>query len=120
MPLLPASAVVSATMFALLAGMAAIAATYPIGAGLMPILIGVPAALLAGWQLLDDIRNRRVAQTEDRSQPDATVRTFREGAAIAWLALFVAMNLAGGFVGGGRWRSSSASDTGFVNPGERR
>ncbi|APX89464.1 hypothetical protein BV394_06830 [Brevirhabdus pacifica] len=94
-------------VFALFAGAALMALALPQKAAFMPLLIAVPGALLAGAQLLLDIRDMR----REASDPDATRRAHRErvaedggrseGVMFLWLGIFTALLLGAGFIVGG-------------------
>ena len=81
---------VAITLFALFVGMVAAASTYPTQARLVPLVFGIPAALLALWQLRAEVSSF----TRVRGRADSVPATL-------WLAGFAGMVLAGGFVAGG-------------------
>jgi hypothetical protein len=83
---------VASTLFAVFAAMVAAAASYPQEARLVPLIVGVPAMALAGWQLWRELTGERAKMDEPATN---------EGASIAWLAFFALLVLAGGFVAGG-------------------
>jgi formate-dependent nitrite reductase membrane component NrfD len=74
---------------------AAGAARYPAEARLVPLVVAVPAVLLAAWQLQRDVR-RKPAGAVDSAAVSAEAPI-----AIMWLAIFVLLVLLGGFVIGG-------------------
>ena len=89
--------IVAAVMFAVFILMAAAASRYPPQARLVPLVIGIPAALLSGYQLVRDISTPRTT-TEGTDGPfDAA--GLRLG--VIWLLLFIVLVLAGGFTFGG-------------------
>ena len=88
---------VTATLLAVFAGMVAIASGYPPAARLMPLTIGMPAALLTLWELR---RTLAVAPDADAANRSATAQT-SQTAGVAWLVAFVLGIVAGGFVIGG-------------------
>lgn len=91
---------VAAALFAIFVVMVAVATRYPREARLVPLVVGVPAMLLAGWQLSREMTRSRSAAVE----PARGARVFMtraEGRSLAWLAFFTLMVLAGGFVVGG-------------------
>jgi amino acid permease len=91
--------VVSAIMAVIFAGMAALATGYPPEARFVPLLVAGPATMLAAWQLARDLRTRPAPESGVTSTPHGGRND--GGLAIAWLAAFVLMVLAGGFVVGG-------------------
>jgi hypothetical protein len=86
---------VGLALLAVFAGMIAIASGYPPAARLMPLTVGIPAALLTVWELA---RAWRAGQGDA-----ATGRAARAGQAteLAWFIAFVLAIVAGGFVVGG-------------------
>jgi hypothetical protein len=102
--------IVAVVVFVILSAMVAIAVSYTHEARLAPLVVGVPAVLLAGWQLWVEIltRRSRVAQPPGTSDGDNAVDETRgahawsrEAIAIFWLLLFTTMVLIGGLVVGG-------------------
>jgi ABC-type sugar transport system permease subunit len=103
--------VVAGGVFLIFSVMVAMALRYTYEARLVPLVIGLPAAILAGWQLARELiaRGARLDQrrgasgsghpvTVERDEPgDAS----REAIAIVWLLLFTMMVVGGGFVIGG-------------------
>lgn len=83
------------TLLVIFAVMTATASGYPAAARLMPLVIGIPAIVLAAWELWS---TWRAAERE----PAAGRRT-RAGRtrALGWFAGFVVAIVAGGFVVGG-------------------
>lgn len=93
--------VVASTLLAVFTAMVVAATRYSYEARLVPLLIGIPAVLLAGWQLWRELANRG-SQGDDREGTGEGHRdASRERAAIIGLVLFVLTVLAGGFVVGG-------------------
>jgi hypothetical protein len=102
--------IVALVVFMILSAMVGTAVSYTYEAGLVPLVVGVPAMLLAGWQLWMQIliRRSRVAQPPGLSDGDMTADegrrahgSSREAIAVFWLLLFTAMVLIGGLVVGG-------------------
>jgi hypothetical protein len=81
------------TLLAVFAVMTARAVAYPPAARLMPLVIGMPAMLLAAWELWSLWRT----EGEAASGP----RRAGQGRALAWFAGFVLAIAAGGFIVGG-------------------
>jgi hypothetical protein len=92
---------VAAALFAIFAVMVTAALRYPPEARLVPLVVGIPALILAGWQLWREIVRQRSAATEAARPAAPGRRVSTEGASVAWLAAFALMVLAGGFVVGG-------------------
>jgi hypothetical protein len=88
---------VTGLLIAIFATMTGVASLYPSTARLMPLTVGIPAILLATWQL------RREWSAEALSESRSLEPAFRpeEVTAIAWFVLFVLLIVAGGFVIGG-------------------
>ena len=84
-------------MFAIFAGMSIIALGYPEKARFLPLLIGVPAAVMAFTQLVFDIRKNR-ATPRPKPSAEELARRGREVKMFVWFGLFVAGILAFGFV----------------------
>ncbi len=104
--------VTSFVMFALFAGMSALAVGFPTKAGFVPLLIGVPGALLCFAQLLLDLRHpqgepERAGKQRTHTDiggddgPVGPDGTRRELAMFAWLAGFTLTLLGFGFLVGG-------------------
>lgn len=102
--------IVALVVFVILSAMVGTAVSYTYEARLVPLVVGVPAMLLAGWQLRVQILTpgSRVAQppgtadgdnTEDERRPAHAWS--REAVAVFWLLLFTSMVLMGGLVVGG-------------------
>jgi hypothetical protein len=83
----------AATLLVAFAVMTARAVAYPPAARLMPLVIGIPAILLAAWELWSLWR----ADGEPASRP----RRADQAVALAWFAAFVLAIAAGGFIVGG-------------------
>jgi hypothetical protein len=86
---------VPAAMLVVFGGMTATASGFPPAARLLPLVVGVPAILLAAWELW---------RTWSAAAPDASSgprRRAGQGVALAWFAGFVLALVAGGFVVGG-------------------
>jgi len=86
-------------MFAIFLAMTLVALGFPAKARLMPLMIGVPASLLALAQLLTELRaaRRREAPAPDAVAAAAKV-TRAERRMIFWVALFFAGVMAFGFL----------------------
>lgn len=102
--------IVALVVFVILSAMVGTAVSYTYEARLAPLVVGVPAMLLAGWQLWVQILARwsRVAQPPRASDGDNTEDKrrlaqgwSREAVAVFWLLLFTSMVLMGGLVVGG-------------------
>ena len=85
---------VPVTLLAVFALMMATAAGYPPAARLMPLTIGVPAALLTAWEMW---RIWRAAPEKTSSSG----RPAGQAVALAWFIGFVLAIVAGGFIVGG-------------------
>jgi hypothetical protein len=88
---------VAAMMFAVFTVMAAAATMYPPQARLVPLVVGIPAALLSGYQLVREISTTRT--TTERTEGPFDAASLRLG--VSWLLLFIVFVLAGGFTFGG-------------------
>lgn len=87
--------VVAVAMLAAFVAMTAIASSYQYEARLMPLVVGVPAILLAAVQCATSFRTATASNPERRSGSRDDV------AALGWLAVFSALvALAGVLVGG--------------------
>jgi hypothetical protein len=84
-------------MFAVFTVMAAAATMYPPQARLVPLVVGIPAALLSGYQLVREISTTRT--TTERTEGPFDAASLRLG--VSWLLLFIVFVLAGGFTFGG-------------------
>ena len=83
------------TLLVVFAGMTATASGFPAAARLMPLVIGIPAIVLAAWELWS---SWRAAARE----PSAGLPTRAgQAVALAWFAGFVVAIVAGGFIVGG-------------------
>jgi hypothetical protein len=92
---------VAALVLALAAAMVAAALTYPAEANRVPLVVGVPAMLLAAWQLFREVAAGRDNGHAAPLEGGDTGRLARgEGKAILWILLFVGCVLAGGFIVG--------------------
>ena len=89
----------AALMFAIFTAMTLIALGFPAKARLMPLMVGVPACLLALAQLLIELR---AAWRRTAPEPDAVAKASNEARAerrmILWVALFLAGVMAFGFL----------------------
>jgi hypothetical protein len=85
---------VTVTLLAVFAAMIAMAGGYPRAARLMPLVVGIPAALLALWE----VRREWQAGQDGRAGSPAHVG---QAAGLAWLVAFVLGIAAGGFLIGG-------------------
>lgn len=86
----------SAVMLLVFAGMTGLAFTFPPQAQLMPLLIGIPACVMALVQLIRDLRPA-VAAAPDAG-PLAREERRREAKMFLWLAVFFTGVLASGFI----------------------
>jgi hypothetical protein len=102
--------IVAFLMFAIFASMVGAAVGYRHEARLVPLVVGIPALLLAAWQLYTEIRPRGPATSGERGastgdvrapQPAHALTKLREAEAVAWLLLVTGLVLAGGMVAGG-------------------
>ncbi len=91
---------VAGVLAAVFGAMVALAAGYPPEARLVPLAVGIPAAVLAGWQLLGELARARLGMNEAMHRAEEGSSS-REWIAVCWLVLFSLMVLAGGFVIGG-------------------
>ena len=86
-------------MFALFAGACILATGLPTKAAFMPLLVGIPGALLCGAQLILDLRRGPDASAEKNAVADTSAQS--EAQAFGWLALFTVALIGFGFVAGG-------------------
>jgi hypothetical protein len=87
-------------MFALFVAACVLALGLPTKAAFMPLLVGVPGALLCGAQLILDLRRGPDAPVEaDEDDVDTSAQS--EAQAFGWLALFAVALVGFGFVAGG-------------------
>lgn len=86
---------VAVTLLVVFAGMTARASGYPAAARLMPFVIGIPAILLAAWELWSTWR------AAGAGPPAAPRPRAGQTEALAWFAGFVLAIMAGGFIVGG-------------------
>ena len=86
-------------MFALFAGACILATGLPTKAAFMPLLVGIPGALLCGAQLILDLRRGPDASAEKNAVADTSAQS--EVQAFGWLALFTVALIGFGFVAGG-------------------
>ena len=92
-------AATSLFMLALFAGASLLALGLPQKAAFMPLLVGIPGAILCLWQLVLDLRRPPVA---DKKADDETVGETRSEIEIfLWLGAFSGMIIGFGFVIGG-------------------
>jgi hypothetical protein len=84
---------VAATLLLVFVAMTARAVAYPPAARLMPLVIGIPAILLAAWELWS------LWRTEDA--PASRPRRAGQARALGWFGGFVLAIAAGGFIVGG-------------------
>ncbi len=89
---------VSLVMLAIFGAMAVIALDFPVTARMMPLLISLPACVLALAQLIHDLRAGADAKSLGM---EATVERRRELHMFLWLAGFFAAILGFGFLIGG-------------------
>ncbi|HET9270991.1 MAG TPA: hypothetical protein VFO31_22595 [Vicinamibacterales bacterium] len=85
---------VPVTLLAVFTLMIATAAGYPPSARLMPLTIGIPAALLTVWEMW------RVWRAAPEGEP-STRRRAGQAVALVWFTGFVLAIVAGGFIVGG-------------------
>lgn len=93
-------------MLILFSGACLIAAGLPSKAGFMPLLIGVPGALLCLAQLFIDLRSKPVSEEVEGEAAEEVPETVNEAARseremFLWLVVFTACLLCLGFVVGG-------------------
>ena len=88
-------------MFAIFTGVCFMALSLPTKAAFMPLLIGVPGAILCAVQLVIDLRRKPElnVQAEPRHGGSAGARS--EAEVFMWLALYTGAILGFGFVVGG-------------------
>lgn len=87
-------------MFAIFAGASAMALGFPAKAGFVPLLIGIPGAVLCAVQLLIDLRRATRGAPEAKPAGEAP-RAGREAFMLLWLLVFTAGLLGLGFLWGG-------------------
>ncbi|MGR3290216.1 MAG: tripartite tricarboxylate transporter TctB family protein [Paracoccaceae bacterium] len=88
-------------MFAIFAGTCAMAWSLPTKAAFMPLLIGVPGAILCAAQLVIDLRRKLELDVRENPQPGGSEGARSEAEVFIWLALFTGAILGFGFVVGG-------------------
>lgn len=98
--------VVTLVVLLILSTMVGMALSYPYEARLVPLVVGIPSVVLAGWQLGVQAYRQVRQPPPDRAaikSPGSTGEPSpsREAAAAGWLLLFTALVLAGGLVAGG-------------------
>jgi hypothetical protein len=103
--------IVALLMFAIFSTMVGTAAGYRYEARLVPLVVGIPAMLLAAWQLYSEIRTHessaavRASATADEAGGVAagipTTTRSAETESIGWLLLVTGLVLMGGMVAGG-------------------
>lgn len=91
---------VSLSVLVLMGAMVAVATTYPAEVRLVPLVVGLPATVLAAWQTAGAMRRAadgppRDAEREPGSERRPIAKSF------AWLAAFITLVIAVGFVAGG-------------------
>jgi hypothetical protein len=86
--------IVAVTLLVVFAAMTATASSYPPAARLMPLAIGIPALLLAMWEIVRTWRAGRDGQAARRTHAG-------QARAIVWFTGFVLAIFAGGFLLGG-------------------
>ncbi len=91
----------SAAMFAIFAGAAAMAFTLPSQAAFMPLLVGIPGALLCALQLVLDLRRPAPEARPERPRKRPPTQGRSEGEMFAWLGGFTAVLVGFGFLWGG-------------------
>ena len=94
----------TAVMLALFVGASILALGLPQKAAFMPLLVGIPGAILCAWQLAIDLLRREPPEppVEDRTaNPAPETGGQTEVQAFVWLALFFGVLLCFGFVVGG-------------------
>jgi hypothetical protein len=104
-------AIVAFLMFAIFGSMVVTAAGYRHEARLVPLVVGIPALLLAAWQMYVEIRQGGSSADRGSEGSPRDVRTpqpgghaatrSKEAEAVAWLLLVTGLVLAGGMVTGG-------------------
>ena len=92
---------VASTLFVVFVTMVGAAARYPREAGLVPLIVGIPATALAAWQLWREVAKHRRTLDQPADTGDRAFGTPTERRSLAWVALFALMVLTGGFVVGG-------------------
>ncbi len=91
----------SLVMLALFVGACVLSLGLPQKAAFMPLLIGVPGAILCLWQVILDLR-RAPSEPDDDDEDVATPRDSRtEAEVFLWLAIFSVALIGFGFVLGG-------------------
>jgi Tripartite tricarboxylate transporter TctB family len=88
----------AAVMLMIFAGMTVMALGFPPQAQLMPLLIGVPATLMALIQLIKELRAPAEAPPTAEAAIEARQEQARERKMLLWLGLFLAGVLALGFL----------------------
>ena len=90
-------------MFAVFAGACLLALDLPTKAAFMPLLVGVPGALLCAAQFVIDWRAEAHGRETgaDEREPETAENSQSELQAFVWLGLFTILLLAFGFVVGG-------------------
>jgi len=88
-------------MFAIFAGVCAMAWSLPAKAAFMPLLIGVPGAILCAAQLVIDLRRKPELDVRENPRPGGSEGARSEAEVFIWLALYTGAILGFGFVVGG-------------------
>jgi hypothetical protein len=92
---------VTIALFMVFTGMVAVSASYPLKAGLVPLVIGIPALLLSCWQLWRGIAERRGLGRGREPSGVGADDAPHEWIAMLWLSVFTLLVLVGGFIAGG-------------------
>jgi hypothetical protein len=87
---------VAVALCAVFAAMVLAALTYPPQARLVPLVIGIPAAILAAYQIV-----REIAMPRPHHPPTDQSDAAGLGRGSLWILLYIAIVLAGGFTWGG-------------------
>lgn len=91
--------IVSGVMLLIFAGMVAIALTYPAQARFLPLVIGLPGAILCAAQFLMDLLGGREPPSPEIEKREITPEEIRrEAKMFAWLAVYFAVVLLFGFL----------------------
>jgi hypothetical protein len=87
---------VAAAIFAVFAAMVIAALAYPPQARLVPLVVGIPAAILAAYQIV-----REMAMPRPHQPPPDQSDVAGLGRGPLWILLYIAIVLVGGFTWGG-------------------
>lgn len=103
--------IVALAVLVIFATMVAVATTYGHEARLVPLVIGIPAMSLAGWQVFREVRHRAphtagpgtasANQRDESRAASADADRSSDTEPIVWLLLFTGVVLLGGLVAGG-------------------